>query len=217
MRGDSLLQVFKMIAESNNISNRILNSAKQLFFRYGYTKATTDEIAKEAGISKRTLYKYYPGKLQILESLIDIKLNYIHEQMNIITDSDMDFPDKLKSVMSIVAETLKEISREFLEDIRKSVPRVWKKIYNYRKELVEKYYTKILIEGKKSGHFKPEVNTCVAVLLMVNSMELIINPPEKGSLPEDLEHSIPMHSEELFDELLSLIYNGVLIKEQDIK
>ncbi|MFW5793157.1 MAG: TetR/AcrR family transcriptional regulator [Bacteroidota bacterium] len=196
--------------DNNLISRRILNSAENLFFRYGFSKSTADEIAQEAGISKRTLYKYFGSKVIILEKLINYKLNYIHEQMQLILNSDYDFPEKLKQVMGIVADTLTYVSRDFLEDIRKSVPEVWMKIFDYRKELVEKYYTRILIEGKNAGHFKKDLNTGVAVLLMISAMDLIINPPPKGYLPPDLEKQVPLDSSVLFDEMLSLIYDGIL-------
>jgi AcrR family transcriptional regulator len=196
---------------NNTISIRILNSAAALFFKYGYSKATADEIAREAGVSKRTMYKYFSGKSQILENLIDMKIDFLHQQLQQILNSDFDFPEKLKRTVSAVTEALQELSRDFLDEIRKSVPEIWQKISDYKKELVEKYYTKILIEGKKSGHFKKNINIGVAVLLMMNAMELIINPPAKGGLPADIEQYVPVSSEVLFDEVLELIYNGILV------
>jgi AcrR family transcriptional regulator len=195
----------------NAISIRILNSAAALFFKYGYSKATADEIAREAGVSKRTMYKYFSGKSQILENLIDMKIDFLHQQLQQILNSDFDFPEKLKRTVSAVTEALQELSRDFLDEIRKSVPEIWQKISDYKKELVEKYYTKILIEGKKSGHFKKNINIGVAVLLMMNAMELIINPPAKGGLPADIEQYVPVSSDALFDEVLELIYNGILV------
>ncbi len=197
--------------DKNAISSRILNSASVMFFKYGYSKSTADEIAREAGVSKRTMYKYYPGKSNILEHLIDMKISLLHRQMQDILNSESDFPEKLKKSVSTVTATLQEINRDFLDDIRKSVPEIWKKISDYKKELVEKYYTKILLEGKKSGHFKKNINIGVAVLLMMNAMELIINPPDKGALPLEIEKHVPAKSEVLFDEVLELIYNGILV------
>ncbi|MBS4012659.1 MAG: TetR/AcrR family transcriptional regulator [Bacteroidetes bacterium] len=199
--------------DKNTISSRILNSASVMFFKYGYSKSTADEIAREAGVSKRTMYKYYPGKSNILEHLIDMKISILHQQMQDILNSDFDFPEKLKKSVSTVTATLQEINRDFLDDIRKSVPEIWQKISDYKKELVEKYYTKILFEGKKSGHFKENINIGVAVLLMMNAMELILNPPAKGGLPEELEKHVPAKAEVLFDEVLELIYNGILAND----
>ncbi len=47
----------------------ILNLAKKRFERFGFNKTTVDEIAKDANISKRTLYQEFESKEKILEEL----------------------------------------------------------------------------------------------------------------------------------------------------
>lgn len=49
---------------------QILSLAKKRFERFGFTKTTVDEIAKDAGISKRTLYQEFESKAKILEELL---------------------------------------------------------------------------------------------------------------------------------------------------
>ena len=49
--------------------NQVLTLAKKRFERFGFNKTTVDEIARDAGISKRTLYQEFESKEQILEEL----------------------------------------------------------------------------------------------------------------------------------------------------
>jgi len=49
---------------------RIRKSAKELFSRFGFKKTTVDEIAEDAGISKRTLYGVFGSKEKILADLV---------------------------------------------------------------------------------------------------------------------------------------------------
>jgi AcrR family transcriptional regulator len=49
--------------------NQVLTLAKKRFERFGFNKTTVDEIAKDAGISKRTLYQEFESKEKILEEL----------------------------------------------------------------------------------------------------------------------------------------------------
>jgi TetR/AcrR family fatty acid metabolism transcriptional regulator len=49
--------------------NQVLTLAKRRFERFGFTKTTVDEIARDAGISKRTLYQEFESKEKILEEL----------------------------------------------------------------------------------------------------------------------------------------------------
>ncbi len=41
---------------------QILDGARHVFLREGFANASTDLLAREAGVSKRTLYAYYPSK-----------------------------------------------------------------------------------------------------------------------------------------------------------
>jgi TetR/AcrR family fatty acid metabolism transcriptional regulator len=49
--------------------NQVLTLAKKRFERFGFSKTTVDEIARDAGISKRTLYQEFESKEKILEEL----------------------------------------------------------------------------------------------------------------------------------------------------
>jgi AcrR family transcriptional regulator len=48
--------------------DQVLNGAREVFLRDGFEGASVDDIAKEAGVSKATLYSYFPDKrLMFLE------------------------------------------------------------------------------------------------------------------------------------------------------
>jgi AcrR family transcriptional regulator len=49
--------------------DHILDIAKQRFDRFGFKKTTVDEISKDAGISKKTLYENFKSKEDIFVSL----------------------------------------------------------------------------------------------------------------------------------------------------
>ena len=50
---------------------QILDAAERVFNRRGYDRATTREIAAEAGVAEGTLYNYFGSKRAILLALID--------------------------------------------------------------------------------------------------------------------------------------------------
>ena len=47
----------------------IIDAAERLFFSKGYNKSTMDEVAKESGFTKRTLYSYFTSKEEIYEKI----------------------------------------------------------------------------------------------------------------------------------------------------
>jgi AcrR family transcriptional regulator len=51
--------------------DRILDATERLLARYGYRKTTMDDVAREAGLSKRTLYLAFRSKEEMALSSID--------------------------------------------------------------------------------------------------------------------------------------------------
>ena len=66
--------------------NRILNKARDHFFKHGFTKVTLDEIVQEMGVSKKTIYKFFPSKTEILRELLNLKLQEVEDGLAVHVD-----------------------------------------------------------------------------------------------------------------------------------
>lgn len=70
----------------------IINAALHVFAKYDYKKASTDEIASLAGISKGLIFHYFGSKKGLYLFLYDYAANFIMGEMRGITDSsETDF------------------------------------------------------------------------------------------------------------------------------
>lgn len=54
--------------------DRIVSAARSVFFRQGFKQVTTDVLAREAGVSKATLYKYFPSMEAVLHAVIQAEV-----------------------------------------------------------------------------------------------------------------------------------------------
>jgi|GEM_PF-497360 len=54
----------------DEIEERILNAASRLLIRYGYDKTTLDDVAREAGLSRSTLYTRWKKKDTLFQAVI---------------------------------------------------------------------------------------------------------------------------------------------------
>lgn len=57
--------------ESPAKAQAILDAAERLFVRYGYRKSSMDDVAREAGIAKGTVYLYFAGKEALFRALLE--------------------------------------------------------------------------------------------------------------------------------------------------
>lgn len=54
--------------------NQVREGAKRIFLRDGYEGASVDDISREAGVSKATLYSYFPDKRLMFQAVIEAEI-----------------------------------------------------------------------------------------------------------------------------------------------
>ena len=51
------------------MKNKILEKSKELFLNLGFKSVTMDEIATSLGVSKKTIYKYFKNKTELVDAV----------------------------------------------------------------------------------------------------------------------------------------------------
>jgi AcrR family transcriptional regulator len=192
--------------EEVELKERILNKAQEIFFQYGYTRVKMDEIADGLGISKKTLYKFFESKENLLREIIErLKLN-IRTNCDIICDnSSMEFIQKLKTLMSYIAKTSSLLRGPLPEDIQKNHPEIWRDVNEHRKKESLAKFAGLINEGVASGDFRKDIDQQVIVLAYVNAVSSLINP--------ELLSQLPYTGNQVFEMLLKIIFEGILTDE----
>lgn len=75
--------------------DRIVKAARALFFANGFARVSTDTLAKEASVSKATLYKYFPNMVEVLKAVCDVEA----ESFEAGTPTDVESLQELRLVL----------------------------------------------------------------------------------------------------------------------
>ncbi len=67
--------------------DRMINAALKVFALHGYRHASTDDIVKEAGISKGLLFHYFESKLGAYAFVYDYSVRYMTLEMSSVIDT----------------------------------------------------------------------------------------------------------------------------------
>lgn len=95
----------------------ILDATDRLMQRYGFRKMTMDDIAREAGISKRTIYTYFPSKEEVGLSSIARVVGNAQEAMRKEAASLGNFSAKLERMLMARVMTRVESVRDYRESL----------------------------------------------------------------------------------------------------
>ena len=77
----------------------ILDAAERLLAQIGYRKMTMDDIAKEAGISRRTVYGYFNSKEQVILGTIDRIAARVAERLGMLSEKPESAADRLRQML----------------------------------------------------------------------------------------------------------------------
>jgi AcrR family transcriptional regulator len=185
------------------IRNRIIATAKEEFFKFGFSKVTIDEIASKMGMSKKTIYKYFDSKEAIVQEVTKVTLNDMVSCCEEISQNNaVDFVEKLRQMMTHVALQYSKLGKPLLEDLQKNAPQVWKQISEFRRERINKDFGNLLREGMQKGMFRSDIDEQLILLIYSNAVQTIINPETLMNLP--------FTATQVFDAIVKVIYEGIL-------
>ena len=88
-----------MIATQPTTSDVILDAADRIMSRWGFRKMTMDDLAREAGVSRRTIYVYFRGKEDVGLSSIGRVVEQVYEELEKLLRSDHDPETKLRTML----------------------------------------------------------------------------------------------------------------------
>ncbi len=77
--------------------DRMINAAIKVFAKAGYKHASTDDIVKEAGISKGLLFHYFESKLGVYTFIYEYSVRYTILELESVVDKEENNPFKLIS------------------------------------------------------------------------------------------------------------------------
>lgn len=96
----------RVIKESKERKNEILDIAEHLFNEKGYAKTTIDDILKESGIAKGTLYYHFKSKEDILSAMIERQIERRKQSIRqIAEDKTISAAEKLFQVITLLSKS----------------------------------------------------------------------------------------------------------------
>ena len=122
--------------KGTEVRERVLARSAEHFFRRGYRRVTSEELAREAGISKRTLYQHFRSKEEILEEVLEREMERIASRLDaVLQQAGLPYPQKLEAVLQIAADQLARLGAAMIEDLYRSAPRLWAQIAQSRQRI----------------------------------------------------------------------------------
>lgn len=183
---------------------KIIEIARQKFFADGFVKTSIDEIAREYHISKKTIYKHFKSKDDLLTSIVKDFTGKVTNSIIEIMKTKKNSIEKLIDVLNLIQNSIRQLSFRYIDDIQKHKPKLWNYIEKFRKENLEMVVYQTIEEGKKEGLFN-DVNPDIVFRIFYGAVRNVISP--------DFLITSPISRDDAIDETFEILLNGVLTND----
>jgi len=136
----------------------ILKKVTALYLSYGIHSVTMDDVARELGISKKTLYKFVKDKEELVEKVMNYLSRSRAELFISKASSKMNAIEEIFFVNRIVHRIIKDSNIVMDHDLQKYYPRIFEKEFRKRQERMYKSMLNNLKKGKQEGLYRAELN-----------------------------------------------------------
>jgi AcrR family transcriptional regulator len=187
----------------NSGRQRIVAAARRHFFAYGFRAVTMDDLARELGMSKKTLYAHFPSKVALVEAVLLDKVRRVEADLKRITfDSSSDFPTALQQLLARVHKHMEEVQPPFLRDLQREAPEMFSIVETRRRDNILKYFGKLIGDGQAAGIIREDIATRLIVEILLGAVEAIINPEKLTELE--------LTPRDGFSAISTVIFEGVI-------
>lgn len=153
----------------------ILERASVVYMKYGIKTVTMDDLVRELGISKKTIYKYFKDKNDLIGSIIELK----SEMDKAICINCMQYSenaiDDLFSLSQVIIEHFSNINPAVFYDLRKYHHDAWAIMEEHKWKFVLNMIGDNIKRGIKEGLYRVNLNANILSRLYVASTDSVLN------------------------------------------
>ncbi|OYU56647.1 MAG: TetR family transcriptional regulator [Chitinophagaceae bacterium BSSC1] len=153
--------------KDNNTEQQILNAARQVFLEKGLSGARMQDIADKAEINKAMLHYYFKNKELLFETIFQETAGKLFPHFDKLMDSDLNFFDKIRSIVSSYIEMVSQnpyLPLFVISELNKNPEIGLKHFFEKQRPGFVKKFKESIEESINSG-----------LILPINPIHLIIN------------------------------------------
>jgi AcrR family transcriptional regulator len=181
--------------------NRIIEYCTSKFLKDGFYFVTVDQIATELRISKKTIYKFFSSKDELVEVVARNLMNDVSKRIEKIISTDNDSLSKALMLFEVMASVAARFSENWLKDLQIHTPQLWRSIDEFRTKKAFTVLGSIIKQGQAEGIIIDKPAELI-IHIFVNTMRSVVHP--------DFLYHQKFGFKEAFIHSFEILFNGIL-------
>ncbi len=179
---------FAPLMEEQDIKDRIIRGAEELFLKYGVRSVSMDDVARHLSVSKKTLYQYFADKDEMVTMVLVHHMEKDVKQYDSFHSSAKNAIDELVKISSCMKRDFQKLNPSLLFDLQKYHAKAWSIWLGHKQVYIKDSIVRNLMQGIEEGFFRPDINVEVLAITRLELIQLTFDetvfPADKHNLPE---------------------------------
>lgn len=191
-----------MIDGDTAVAEQIVDAARSYFLRFGYSRVSTEEIARSIGRSKKTLYKHFETKEALLHAVLArVDGEAQREITALLAERGGDPVRRLKRILTAVAVHIATTHQVLLADLRANAPELGQVACRERRRALHDLLAPVLREAVARGTLRADLDLEQVLAIYFTCVEGMASPL-------DVAHHAQAPGQ-LFATLVELLVDGL--------
>jgi len=184
--------------------DRVLAAGREILLSQGLRSITTNEIARRARVSKKTLYRLFPSKDALVEAIVVSFLEENLARWDAILERAGSAIDRILASLEFVGQFMPQIQSQLINQVETVAPQLWSRIDAIRLQRLRKLKT-LMEEAQAEGFLRADIDPDHWILLLTGTIRSVLTPKAL------LRTGIPLMG--LLQSIKSIYYDGLLTEK----
>jgi AcrR family transcriptional regulator len=157
------------------MKHKILDTSKELFLNLGFKSVTMDEIASKLGVSKKTIYKYFENKTELVAAVTEYMFDAVSFGIDTICELKMNPIEEIFSIKRFVMKHLKDEKSSPQYQLQKYYPKIYASLTQKQFDVMQVCVINNLKKGIEIGLYRDNIDLEFTSRIYFNGMVGIKN------------------------------------------
>jgi AcrR family transcriptional regulator len=180
---------------------QLIQTAKELFFKFGIKRVTVEEICREANVSKMTFYKHFRNKNGLVKTWITEMTDEAMERYRSLMESDLPFQEKVRQTIQMKMEGTDGMSQDFFSDY---IPHAEPELHDFLHQRMHEMMGLVIqdyVEAQKRGDIRQDIK----IEFILWYLNKILDIMEDEALQQLYDNP-----QDLIREMLNFFFYGIM-------
>jgi AcrR family transcriptional regulator len=136
----------------------ILETSNELFLNLGFKRVTMDEIASKLGVSKKTIYKYFANKTELVAAVTDYMFDTVSCGIDGICALKMNPIEEIFSIKRFIMRNLKDEKSSPQYQLQKYYPKIYASLTQKQFHVMQVCVLNNLKKGIENGLYRKSID-----------------------------------------------------------